>query len=120
LGYQIKQKETMEINFNNMGEWETEKALYLCKVAKSTLNWKLNGYGICDVNPNSGYTYLWLEDYPVCLFMPINCLLCESDIFVLYTDSYNGTEYEEQLDCFADMNEIYKWVADIEAHEKHA
>lgn len=110
----------MEINFNNLGEWETEKALYLCKVAKSTLDWNLSGYGMCDVNPNSGYTYLWLEDYPVCLYMEINCNLCESDIYVMYTDMTNGQEYEESLDLFTDMDEIYKWVKAIEAHEQNA
>ena len=52
----------MEINFEKMNSWETEKALYLCKVAKSTLDWDLSGFGMCDVNPNSGYTYIWLED----------------------------------------------------------
>ena len=108
----------MEINFENLGSWETEKALYLCKVAKSNLNWDLSGFGMCDVNPNSGYTYLWLEDYPVCLYMPIYCELSESEIWVMWTNSENGEEVEESLDKFEDMDEIYKWVKDLEEREE--
>jgi hypothetical protein len=103
-----------------MTEWEIEKALYLCKVASTTLKMNLQGYGECSINPNSGYTYLWLEDYPFCLYMNIHCILSESDVWVLYTDMYNGTEYEEQLDCFANIDEIYKWVESIDAHEENA
>ena len=104
----------MEINFKNLGSWETEKALYLCQVAKNTLDWDLSGYGICDVNPNSGYTYLWLEDYPVCLYMEINCKLSESDIWVMWTNTEDGEEVEECLEKFGSMNEIYDWVRDLE------
>lgn len=104
----------MEINFKNLGSWETEKALYLCKVAKSTLDWDLTDYGTCDVNPNSGYTYLWLESQPVCLYMEINCKLSESDIWVMWTNPENGEEVEESLDKFESMIEIYKWVEDLE------
>jgi hypothetical protein len=108
----------MEINFNNLGQWETKKALFLCQIAKDKLNWDLSGYGMCDVNHNSGNTFLWLEDYPVAIYMSIYCDYTESDVWVIWTNPENGEEFEKTLDEFNSMNDIYKWVESLEEREE--
>lgn len=103
----------MTTNFENMCPWEIEKAAYLILKAKQ-LGMDLNSYGELSVNKNSGYTYLWLEDYPFSLFMPINCDLIEEDIYVNYFDSETGQETEESLANFSDIDEIHNWVSQLE------
>jgi hypothetical protein len=101
----------MEFRFDTMGEWEIQKAMCICMVAKKKLNWNLSAYGECAVNPNSGYTYLWLEDYYVSLYIPISFDgEMEDNIWVLYTDTMNGDEYEMLLSEFESMNDIGVWV----------
>ena len=75
---------------------------------------KLNGHGEIAVNQSSGYTYLWLEDYPFTLFMNISCELTEDDVYVLYSDSYNGDETEQYLSMFESLKDIYNWVKTLE------
>ena len=62
----------MEYKINEMCGWERQKAVYLIGVAES-LGMDLDSYGEVAVNKNSGYTYLWSEDYNFSLYMPINC-----------------------------------------------
>jgi hypothetical protein len=99
----------MKLDFEKLSGWELTKAIYLVKQAK-VLGMALNGYGEIDVNPNSGYTYLWSEDYPFTLYMEIDCRLNEHDIWVLYTDSDNGDEIEKRLSEFEDIDAIYTWI----------
>ena len=79
----------MEINLKNMVQWEREKAIYLMGIAEE-LGMDLEGYGDLSVNKNSGYTYLWLEDYSFSLAMPINCKLQKSDVMVWFTNYDTG------------------------------
>ena len=109
----------MEMKFEHMGEWEIEKAITICKIAKSKLNWNLSGYGECSVNSYSGYTYLWLEDYPVSLFIPISFDgEMEDNIWVLYNDAMNGEEWDMLLSDFESMDDIYNWVEKLESNEE--
>jgi hypothetical protein len=55
------------------------------------------GYGMLAVNPNSGYTYLWLDDYEFTLYMPIYCELQTSDVYALYSCPIDGEEEEIEL-----------------------
>lgn len=104
-------------NLNTMCRWEREKALYLVQAAEE-LGMNTEGYGELAVNPNSGYTYLWLEDYPFTLYLPIHCELEEKDVWVMWTDPEDGEEVETTLDKFADIDEIYEWVKGLEKGER--
>lgn len=101
-------------SLNNMCNWERKKAIYLMNIAENKLDMNLNDYGFLDVNQNTGNVYIWLENYPFSLYLPINCELTENDIYVLYTDTETGEETEETLDKFEDLNDIYKWIEKIE------
>ena len=115
--FQITLKNTvMKLDFTKLEGWELTKAIYLIQKAKE-LGMSLDGYGEIAVNPNSGYTYLWSEDYPFTLYMPINCQLSNDDVYVMYTDSDNGDEVEKPLSEFNDIDEIYTWVAMIEENK---
>ena len=99
---------------NTMCNWERKKAIYLMNIAENKLNMNLDSYGEIGVNQNSGYTYLWLEDYPFCLFMPINCEQKISDIYVMHTNFENGDETEKSLADFNNLDEIYDWINELE------
>jgi hypothetical protein len=106
----------MKIDSTNFCSWEFDKALFICKMARQ-LGMDLDGYGEMNVNKNSGYTYLWLEDYPFTLFMNINCELEKKDVWVLFNDSYTGEETEETLDSFSGLDDIYEWCAALETSQ---
>lgn len=103
----------MEINNKNMGEWELQKASFLMLEA-SKLGMKITGYGQCDVNQSSGNTYLWLEDYNFCLFMPINCELVKSDIYASYSCPINGEETELALEDKTTLKDLEKWASKLD------
>ena len=102
----------MHTNFETMTAWEIEKAAYLILAAKE-LGMRLDCYGEVSVNPNSGYTYIWLEDYEFSLYMPINCDLERKDIYVLYSDPINGEETEESLEQFESLKDINEFIKTI-------
>ena len=106
----------MKIDFTKFEGWELTKAIYLVQNAKE-LGMKLDSYGEIAVNQNSGYTYLWSEDYPFTLFMPINCKLIKSDIGVLFSDFVTGEEIEKSLTDFKDLNDIYLFAEDLEINK---
>lgn len=99
-------------NLNNMCTWERKKAIYLLEVAEN-LGMNIEGYGEIAVNQNSGYTYLWLEDYNFTLYMPITCDLKKEDIWIMYTNFNNGDEIEISLDNMS-LEDIYQWVEEQE------
>jgi|688.fasta_scaffold20537_13 hypothetical protein len=97
----------MKISENLQG-WELDKALYLIKTANN-LGMVLND-AIIDVNNNSGYVYIYSENYDFCLYMPINCELILNDVYVLYTDMNNGQEFEICLNELFSLKQIKIWV----------
>ena len=97
----------MEIKLDDMCSWEQEKAIYLLKVAKN-LGMDVDGYGQLAVNSNSGNTFLWLEDYNFCLYLPINCKLVKKDIVVNYSCPMDGEETEIQLGS-RKLESLEKW-----------
>jgi hypothetical protein len=99
----------MTTNFEKMGSWEIQKAAFLIQEA-AKLGMRVDGYGEVNVNQNSGYTYLWLEDYQFTLYMEINCELERKDIYVSWYNPEDGNEIEERLTNFRDITDIYKWV----------
>jgi hypothetical protein len=102
----------MTTNYDQMTDWEIEKASYLILTAKG-LGMKLDGYGEVSVNPNSGYTYIWLEDYGFSLYMPINCDLQRKDVYVLLNDYETGEEIDESLEHFESLKDIYEFINTI-------
>lgn len=96
-------------NLNDMCEWEQDKALFLIKVAKS-LGMNTKSYGDLAVNPNSGYTYLWLEDYSFTLYMPINCELNKDDVYALWSSPEDGEEVEFKLTESTTLEDLELWA----------
>ena len=77
----------------------------------SDLGMDVGGYGYADENPNSGYTYLWLEDYPFTLYIDLG----SDDIQALWTNSYNGEEVEIVVDDMS-LDDLYQWAEELEAN----
>ena len=92
--------------------WELEKALFLINTANK-INMELNEYTIVDVNNNSGYVYLWNENYNFSLYMPINCELQKSDVYALYSDFDNGEETEIDLSDINHVNELELYFGNL-------
>lgn len=105
----------MKYNFEQMTDWELDKANFLIQTARQ-LGMSLQSYGEVSVNPNSGYTYLWSEIYPFTLFMPISCELKREDVYVIWT-AEDGEEIEESLFHFEDLESIEDWVIKLNNEE---
>jgi hypothetical protein len=103
----------LQFNPENFCEWELDKANYLIKVARR-LGMNTKGYGELNVNPNSGYTYLWLEDYCFTLFMPISCELKKSEIYALWINSNDGHEEEISLTEETILEDLENWCVQLE------
>jgi len=99
-------------NMNKMCDWERKKAIFILSVAEE-LGMNTSGYGEVAVNPNSGYTYLWLEDYSFTLYMPINCDLVKSDIWALWSNPNDGEEIEMQLSEDTTLKELEDWASGL-------
>lgn len=102
----------MNLNYDKMCKWELEKAVFLQKTAVD-LGMDLTGYGEVATNPNSGYTYLWLEDYNFTLYMPISCELEKADIYALWTSPEDGEEIERSLEADTTLNELESWAEEL-------
>lgn len=107
----------MEYKLNDMCDWERKKAVFLMGIAED-LGISTSSHGEIAVNPNSGYTYLWSEDYNFSLYMPINCELVKSDIVALWTNSENGEEKEFNLKEDTTLKDIEDWAESQEKGEE--
>jgi hypothetical protein len=107
----------MNVNYEKMGKWELEKAIFLQSVAVK-LGMDVSGYGEVAVNPNSGYTYLWIEDYQFCLYMPINCDLVKSDVYAMWTSPEDGTEEEMSLEDGTTLNDLEEWAEELSKKDR--
>lgn len=105
----------LEFNVSSMCKWERQKAMYLLEVA-DRLDMDTKGHGQLAVNQNSGNTYLWLEYYPFCLFMPISCELDDSGVYASYYDPNDGEETEICVKGMS-LQELYTWVESLEKPE---
>ena len=103
----------MDCKFESMMDWERKKAVFLMGVAED-LGINTSSYGEIAVNKNSGYTYLWNEDYNFSLYMPINCELQKSDIIALWTNHINGEEKELDLNENTTLKNIEEWTEEQE------
>lgn len=103
----------MNTNYEKMGKWEMEKAIFLQKTAVD-LGMDLTGYGEVAVNQNSGNTYLWLEDYSFTLYMPISCELIKQDICALWTNPNSGEELEFTLLNNTRLIDLENWAGKLD------
>lgn len=101
----------MNTDLNKMCGWERSKAVYLMNLAENDLNMDLSSYGDLSVNPNSGYTYLWLEDYNFTIYMPIDCELKKTDVYALYSCLIDSEEIEMKLEFNTTLEELEKWAS---------
>ena len=99
----------MEIKQNLCSNVVRKIGLLITKA--SDLGMDVGGYGYADENPNSGYTYLWLEDYPFTLYIDLG----SDDIQALWTNSYNGEEVEIVVDDMS-LDDLYQWAEELEAN----
>jgi len=100
-------------NLSKLNNWERQKAIYLLHSAEQ-FGLKTSEHTQLGVNPHSGNTWVWDEFWSVCLYMPINCDLQQSDVWVCWTNPEDGEEHEEILSSFGDMDELEYWVAQLE------
>lgn len=103
----------MTVNYEKMVKWEMEKAIFLQKIAVD-LGMDVTGYGEVAVNPNSGYTYLWLEEYQFTLYMPISYELKKSDVTALWTNPENGEEIEMDLTARTTLSQLENWAESLD------
>jgi hypothetical protein len=98
----------MEINNKNLCNNELRKIALLMTKA-SNLGMDLSSYGFADVNNNSGYTYLWLEDYPFTLFIDLNT----DKIWAVWSHPEDGEEtfIEVGNQC---LFELQSWAYKLE------
>jgi len=85
----------------------------LTKVAKlilkaRVLGMDVSGYGFADVNNNSGNVYLWLEDYPFCLYIGLG----SDKIMANWSCPIDGEEFNRVAGNKLDT--LYKWCDKLE------
>ena len=118
-GNNAKIKTKQMENLKTMTLWELEKAMFLLKTARE-LNMDISTSElIVSVNNNSGYTYLWSENYNFTLYMPISCELTREDVYVLWTNSETGEEIEENFSEFFNLKDIENWANELELTSKN-
>jgi hypothetical protein len=76
----------MNINQDLCANALRKVALLITKAADLGMN--LSSYGEAAENPNSGNVYLWLEDYPFCLFISLG----SDEIYANWSSPIDGEE----------------------------
>lgn len=105
----------MEINNKNLCSNELRKIALLMTKA-SDLGMDLSGYGFADVNNNSGYTYLWLEDYPFTLFIGLG----SDEVWACWSNPEDGEETVTNVLDEMTLNNLYDWVNELETESEEA
>jgi len=98
----------MQITSDTMCANEIRKvALLITKAADIGMD--VSGYGEAAMNPYSGNVYLWLEDYPFTLYIPLG----DGDtIYAVWSNPDNG---EEETICAHDLtlHDLETWTEDL-------
>ena len=98
----------MEIKSNLCSNATRKIGLLITKA--SELGMDVSGYGMADENQNSGYVYIWLEDYMFTLYIGLG----SDDVYALWTNMNDGeeTEIEAGSQSLADLeswaNSLYE------------
>jgi hypothetical protein len=97
-----------------IGPWEFEKISYIFRAVRERFGIDLWVHGTqVGVNPNSGCSWVWNEDYPVSWYMPINCELRHEDVYALWSNPENGDEHECEISAFNSADDIWEWVDEL-------
>lgn len=111
----MKEQESMVVFPDGISPWEFEKISYIFKAVRERLGFELWHKGTqFGVNPNSGYSWVWSEDYPASFYMPINCELQPDQVYALWTNPENGDEQECELIHFNNDEDFYAWIEEQE------
>ena len=97
----------MEIK-NTLGANQLRKVALLITKA-SDLGMDINGYGFADENSNSGNVYLWLEDYPFCLYIGLG----SDEVWANWSDPYDGEEHDIDVDGES-LDDLFNWCEDLQ------
>lgn len=98
----------MEINSKNvLSDANNINRLSLLLTAISKLGMDVSGYGQIDVNENSGFLYVWAEDYSFTPYIDE-----EDTIYFMYTCGYCGEEYSMPYDENTTLETIEQWIED--------
>lgn len=102
----------MEIKANLCSNAVRKIGLLITKA--SELGMDLSGYGFADENQNSGYVYLWLEDYPFTLYIDLG----SDDVQALWTNPNDGEEVETIVGNQS-LDDLYQWTNELEVIAEH-
>lgn len=98
-----------------IGPWEFEKISYIFRAVRERFGIDLWCHGTqVGVNPHSGYSWVWNEDYPVSWYMPINCELRHEDVYALWSNPEDGQEHECEISAFNSADDIWAWVDELQ------
>jgi hypothetical protein len=76
----------------------------------SDLGMNLSGYGHAAENPNNGNVYLWLEDYPFTLFIPLGG---DDEIHACWSSLYTDDEEIVPVDAMK-LYQLEAWTDEME------
>jgi hypothetical protein len=94
----------MEIQENLCANAIRKIALLITKASELGMN--LSGYGHAAEHPNNGNVYLWLEDYPFTLYIP----LCADDaIHACWSSLYVDHEELIEVDAMT-LRDLEAWA----------
>jgi hypothetical protein len=96
----------MEITSNLCSNATRKIGLLITKA--SDLGMDISGYGIADENKNSGYVYLWLEDYMFTLYIGLG----SDSIYASWSNPNNGEEEETDTDNKS-LDELESWASNL-------
>jgi hypothetical protein len=99
----------MEINTENMVNNELRKAALLMLKA-CEMNMDLTSYGEVAVNEHNGNVYLWVEDYPFTLYIPLGE---RNTIYALWTNTENGDEVQTPVHG-KNLDRLLKWCTALD------
>ena len=97
----------MEIKLTGNSQLRKLAALIL---EASRIGMDLSGYGDAAENPSSGNVYIWLEDYPYCLYIGLG----SDTIYALWSDPDTGEEHIIET-AGKSMSDLNAWVESLQA-----
>jgi hypothetical protein len=103
----------MEIKSNLCSNATRKIGLLIVKA--SELGMDIGGYGYADENNHSGNVYLWLEDYPFCLYIEP----CDDTILAGWTNPENGDEHWCMIGSMS-LSDLYAWCEELEKQVEQA
>lgn len=101
----------MQFDTENMVANEIRKGALLIARADQ-LDMDLGGYGQVGVNPHSGNVYLWLEDYPFCLYIGLGS---GDRIFACWSNPETGEEEITEVTEGTRFGNLEEWAETLNA-----